>query len=265
MELNSLGDSESRMAYKEVLSNYLKDHYASLSSLSKTRLDRGSVLRILDSKEAEDQMIIRSAPKLVDHLNAKSSERFLELQNLLEAAGIEFVINHHLVRGLDYYNDTCFEIVSKELKSTILAGGRYDNLSVTMGGQPIPGIGWAAGLERLTLLVKDEAVKPPRPVFFAILHENTSYKYDILKASFKFSKQLRDKGILTIIGQAPDLTKQLKLANKHNASLFVIIGENEIKTNTYQVKDMDKKEQVEITSDNIISYIMNNTAKNISQ
>lgn len=260
-EINSLGDIESRQNYKTVLLDYFEGHNHKLSKLSKHRLERGSVLRILDSKEEEDQALITNAPKLIDHLNQRSSDRFSELKSIMESLGIPFVINHHLVRGLDYYNDTCFEIVSKKLGSTVLAGGRYDGLSTIMGGSAIPGIGWATGIERLSLLLKDDLIQPIRPVFFTMLLNECSVKNDIQKNVLELSYRLKEMGIQAIIGNQNGLGKQLKASKNMNSIYTVIIGEDEVKKGVALVKNMDTSVQEEIALDELLHYIINDLNK----
>jgi histidyl-tRNA synthetase len=165
LHVNSLGDSESRLAYRKTLEEYMRVHESSLSEDSQLRLSRGSVLRILDSKAKCDQDIIEKAPLFPDSLTPAAKERFLSVldatQDSLKLYGLHDRIrmreDPHLVRGLDYYNHTCFEFTCNSpllglSQATVLAGGRYDELSSSLGGPPVPAVGWAAGIERLILL-----------------------------------------------------------------------------------------------------------------
>ena len=164
IELNSLGDPDSRSEYKKALLEYLSAHKKNLSPNSIKRLEKNP-LRILDSKDKEDQKITADAPLISNSLNDKSKKFFEEIRTGLEKLNISYVINERLVRGLDYYNHTAFEFVSQSLgaQGALLAGGRYDGLIKQMGGPDTPGIGWAAGIERLEMLLKDFP-KKRRPI-----------------------------------------------------------------------------------------------------
>lgn len=142
LEVNTLGDDASRLKYRDVLRDFFQGHMQQLSALSRERLERGSVLRILDSKEKEDREIIAHAPVNTDYLTPQSRERFDAILAALDSLQISFKVNSRLVRGLDYYSETCFEYVSNSTGSAILAGGRYDALVKQMGGPDIPGIGY---------------------------------------------------------------------------------------------------------------------------
>lgn len=255
MEINTLGDSESRLAYRNELEKYFNSKKSQLSKTSLDRLNRGSVLRILDSKEEEDYHLIESAPSFSQYLNEKSLNRFNLLKSYLDELNIPYVVNEKLVRGLDYYNDTCFEIVSNELKSAVIAGGRYDKLSSQMGGKDMPGIGWAAGIERISLLLDiniQEYIE--RPVYIIpLINEPLD---SIEKEAILICNKLRSHGIKTIYG-TKSLQKQLKIASSNNARFSVIIGENEIKNNKVLIKDMDNHTQTECPLNEIIDFILN--------
>jgi histidyl-tRNA synthetase len=141
LEINTLGDDQSRLRYRDVLREFFQSHLSRLSPLSRDRLERGSVLRILDSKEKEDKELIQMAPVNSDHLTPQSKDRFQSILASLDQLNIPYAVNPRLVRGLDYYSETCFEWVSNSSGSAILAGGRYDALVKQMGGPDIPGIG----------------------------------------------------------------------------------------------------------------------------
>src|ERR687892_410647 len=164
LELNSLGDPASRRVYREELVTYLSRYRNDLSPESQDRLERNP-LRILDSKDAGDREILGGAPSLPESLNEESRAFFAEVRAGLDALGIGYRLNPALVRGLDYYTHTAFEFTTRELgaQGAVIAGGRYDGLVATMGGPGTPGIGWAAGVERLAMLL-DQAPPPPRPI-----------------------------------------------------------------------------------------------------
>lgn len=159
LEINTLGDEESRKRYRDQLVTYLKDHHAVLSPDSQIRLEKNP-LRILDTKDEGDKKILEGAPLLTDSLNAFSQETFIKIQEGLKALHIPFTHNPHLVRGLDYYCHIAFEVTTTELGSqgTVLAGGRYDKLVETMGGPSIPGVGWAAGIDRMAMMLTEDSL-----------------------------------------------------------------------------------------------------------
>ena len=164
LELNTLGDAESRTAYRDALVGYFSGHAARLSEDSLRRLERNP-LRILDSKDEGDQRIAAGAPPFGEYLNAASRDFFAEVCGGLDRLGIDYRLNPRLVRGLDYYTHTAFEFVTADLgaQGTVMGGGRYDGLVETMGGPAMPGVGWAAGIERLAMLIA-EPPAPPRPI-----------------------------------------------------------------------------------------------------
>ncbi|MDA0339506.1 MAG: histidine--tRNA ligase, partial [Proteobacteria bacterium] len=150
LELNTLGDKDSRAAYRDILVEFLSDHASSLSDDSRDRL-ANNPLRILDSKDTNDRSVIENAPKMSDYLNALSSDFFAEVRSGLDLLNVPYVLNEKLVRGFDYYSHTAFEFTTEFLGSqgTVIGGGRYDHLIETMGGPSVPGIGWGGGIERL--------------------------------------------------------------------------------------------------------------------
>jgi histidyl-tRNA synthetase len=161
LELNTLGDAESRANYRAALVAYFSAYKDKLSEDSRTRLENNP-MRILDSKDAGDREIVANAPRLKDHLNAYSADFFQQVCAGLDALGIAYTLNDRLVRGLDYYCHTAFEFTTTELgaQSAVLSGGRYDNLIENMGGAKTAGIGWAAGLERLVLMLDQQRPQP---------------------------------------------------------------------------------------------------------
>ena len=164
VEINSLGDQESRDQYRSKLISYLRDHLDELSTESRERLERNP-LRVLDSKEECDKVVVENAPLYADSLNETSKNFFEEVLKGLDLLEIPYRVNNRLVRGLDYYSHTVFELVTDKLgaQGTVLAGGRYDGLVQEMGGGNVPGIGWACGVERLSMLLGED-VALPRPI-----------------------------------------------------------------------------------------------------
>jgi len=238
LELNSLGDAESRVAYREVLVRYLTSHLDRLSQDSKARLERNP-MRVLDSKDEGDRAVIAQAPLLGDHLNEASRAFFAELQAGLTALGIPFAVSPRLVRGLDYYCHTAFEFTTSHLGSqgTVLAGGRYDGLIAEMGGPRTPGIGWAAGVERLSMLAGDKAPALARPIVVV-----PAGAYPILEA-FKLADALRQAGHNVDCPPAGSMKNRLKRADKLGAKLAVIIGDEEQALGQAMVKDLDSGHQ----------------------
>ncbi|MFO1152496.1 MAG: histidine--tRNA ligase [Rhodospirillales bacterium] len=243
LEINTLGDGESRTAYREVLVDYLRAHETALSDDSRLRLERNP-LRVLDSKDAGDRRIIEAAPSLADHLNAPSRAFFERVCVGLSALGIAYRHNPRLVRGLDYYCHTAFEFVTDALgaQGTVLAGGRYDGLVAEMGGPSTPGTGWAAGVERLMLLVAD-ASAPCRPVALVPLGGEQA------DAALRLAQRLRAAGERVEFAFGGSLGKQMKWANRIGARVAVIVGSDEVARNVAAVRDMDSGAQEEVTLD----------------
>lgn len=247
LELNTLGDSESRQAYREALVVYFSDHLDRLSEESRDRLTRNP-LRILDSKSEGDRAVVADAPVFSDYLNAESVDFFATVKQGLDALGIAYTVNPRLVRGLDYYCHTAFEFTTDLLgaQSAVMAGGRYDGLIGQLGGPETPGVGWAAGIERLAMLVGD-APAADRPVVLVPMGDAADQKILAL------AKDLRAAGIRTEFAYSGNMKKRMKHANKVNAWAAVIIGDDEIARNVAQLKTLDDGNQVEIALDALIA------------
>jgi histidyl-tRNA synthetase len=231
LELNTLGDHESREAYKKALLGYLSPLRSKLSLESQDRLERNP-LRILDSKSDQDQEIVKEAPAYSDYLNETSKMFFKDVCMRLEMLEIPYKTNPRLVRGLDYYCHTTFEFVTDLLgaQSAVIAGGRYDNLVEMMGGPHLPGVGWGAGIDRLALL-EPELPKMMTPVAMIPLGDEAE------KVCFKLTQELRHEGIFVDMGYHGNLSKRLKRADKINATHAVIIGADEIEAQEALVRD----------------------------
>jgi histidyl-tRNA synthetase len=239
-EINTLGDAESRAAYRSNLVAYLEDFRDRLSDDSRLRLDRNP-LRILDSKDAGDQEIVAGAPALADSLNDESRRFFDRVLAGLETAAIAYTLNPRLVRGLDYYCHTAFEFTTDALgaQGTVLGGGRYDGLVELMGGPSTPGIGWAAGVERLAMLT-DAPVPAPRPItVIPIGAEQETTALDV-------TLRLRRAGFTAELGFSGNLGKRMKRANKLNSCAAVLLGEDEMARGAATLRDMETGEQVEV-------------------
>lgn len=237
LELNTLGDPESRQAYREVLVEYFNDHRDKLSEDSLDRLERNP-LRILDSKDKGDKRVVAGAPVFGDHLNAYSQEFFGRVREGLEALGIAYSLNPHLVRGLDYYSHTAFEFTTTRLgaQSAVLAGGRYDGLVETMGGPATPGVGWAAGVERLAMLLADVPAAR-RPIAVVPLGAAAE------KVALSLSHSLRHEGFAIECGFSGNLKKRMRRANAVGARAALILGDDELAQNSVALRDLDSGEQ----------------------
>lgn len=237
LELNTLGDSESRAAYRDALVAYFGAYKDDLSEDSRMRLEKNP-LRILDSKDEGDRKLVADAPVLSAYLNDASRAFFDELLDGLAAMGITYTVNPRLVRGLDYYCHTAFEFTTTALgaQGTVLAGGRYDGLIGMMGGPATPGIGWAAGVERLSMLVQDVPAKP-RPVALVPMGEAAE------KVALELADRLRRGGFAVDMAYGGNMKKRMKRANTVNAVAAVILGEDELARNEAAVRDLDSGEQ----------------------
>lgn len=245
LELNTLGDLESRHIYRDVLIEYFSKYKSDLSKDSLMRLEKNP-LRILDSKDEGDRKIVADAPMMADSMTDNAKAFFDELLSGLNAIGIEYVISPRLVRGLDYYAHTAFEFTTDHLgaQGTVLAGGRYDIVK-QMGGGSAPSIGWAAGVERLAMLIDDEKIEVHCPVVIIPVGADTQEKALVV------AWELRKAGIITEMGYAGNLGKRMKKADKLNASHAVIIGSDELAKGIVVLRDLTSGKQEEIKCDNL--------------
>ncbi len=249
LELNTLGDPESRAAYRDVLVDYFKGHFDKLSEDSRNRLEKNP-LRILDSKDDGDRELVANAPLFAEYLNEHSKEFFKNLTEGLGDIGINYELNPRLVRGLDYYCHTCFEFTTNTLgaQGTVMAGGRYDGLISTMGGPQTAGVGWAAGVERLALMV-GEAPAGARPVALIPMGEAAEAKCRTL------AQTLREAGIAVELGYSGNMKKRMKRADKANANMAVILGDDELAKGVAQLRDLDSGEQQEVALEQLADVI----------
>jgi histidyl-tRNA synthetase len=239
LQLNTLGDNSSRGAYREALVDYFRRHEAKLSEDSKVRLARNP-LRILDSKDEGDIRIFAEAPRFEGYLTPQSNDFFSRVRDGLDRLGIAYKLNPHLVRGLDYYCHTAFEFVTSDLGSqgTVLGGGRYDGLAGLMGGPDIPAVGWAAGIERLALLLAEPA---PAPRAIALVPIGA----DGEALAQKLAQDLRRAGFPVDLAYSGNLQKRMRRADKIKARAAVILGEDELKRNVATIRDLDAGTQSE--------------------
>ncbi len=249
LHINSIGDKDSRSQFRQALIEYLTPYQSELSQDSQKRLT-SNPLRILDSKDPKDQKIIEDAPKLVDFLNSKSQSIKDNVLNGLSRLGIPFHINSQLVRGLDYYSHCVFEFKSSQLgaQDTLLAGGRYDGLIPLMGGPEAPAVGFAAGIERLALVIP-EIKSHSRPIFVIAMGESAE------APCLKLSYELRKAGYLVEMPFSGNASKRMKKASKANAQLALLMGEDEIRNNQITVKDLDNGQQDLVALNEIFNWI----------
>ena len=249
LDINSLGDAESRKTYRDVLVSYLSGFKDKLSKESVERLERNP-MRILDSKDEGDKAIVANAPVYSDHLNQASKDFFSRVLEGLDAIGIPHSVNPRLVRGLDYYCHTCFEIISDDLgaQGTVMGGGRYDGLIGIMGGPETPGVGWASGVERCMMLLKEEP-KARRPIALVPIGDDAEREALIL------ANKIRRAGLPADLGYSGNMGKRMKRANKLNARVAVILGETELAKNVAAVRDLDSGEQREVPLETLIESL----------
>jgi len=243
LQLNSIGCKKCRPGYTAALKSYYADRTKELCPDCKTRMERNP-LRLLDCKKPSCQLVADSAPKSADYLCPECAGHFKQLKRYLELLGLPFAVNHHLVRGLDYYTRTVFEILPQGggAQSTLVGGGRYDDLIEELGGKPTPALGFAAGIERIILNLKKQKVAVPalpRPrVFIAYLGDEAK------EGALKLAATLRRAGIGVIeaLGDK-SLKAQLRQANNLSLRYAVIIGEEEVRAGTVILRDMASSEQ----------------------
>jgi histidyl-tRNA synthetase len=249
LQLNSLGAPAERRAHRTALVAHLERHVADLDADSRRRLATNP-LRVLDSKNPAMRPIIESAPKLLDHLGAASLEHFDGLQAILRDAGLPFAIDHHLVRGLDYYNLTVFEWVTDRLgaQGTVCGGGRYDGLFEQIGGKPAPAIGFALGLERLIALVQDAGGPvPAEPQDVYLVHQGEAAD----RFAFVVAERLRDRGFAVAHHCGGGSFKaQMRRADASGAPVAVIVGDDEAAAREASVKPLrDERAQIRVPLD----------------
>jgi len=240
LELNTLGDPASRAAYREALVAYFSARRSELSEDSQRRLD-ANPLRILDSKDHGDIRINTDAPSFDRYLNDESRDFFARVQNGLTSLGIPYRLNPRLVRGLDYYTHSVFEFVTTDLgaQGTVLAGGRYDGLVELMGGPAMAGVGWAAGIERLALMIA-EPPKPARPIAIVPIGEAGE------PMALTVAQVLRNNGCAVDLSYSGNVQRRMRRANRIDARAAVLIGDDEAKGNFVTFRDFDTGEQIKI-------------------
>ena len=255
LQINSLGNQNCRPQYRELLKLEIKSQIDRLCNNCVNRYERNP-LRVLDCKVEQCQEIAKNLPKIIDHLDDESAKHFAEVQKLLDITKAPYTINSNLVRGLDYYNMTAFEVTSKNLGSqnAICGGGRYDTLVEELSGPPTPCFGFALGLERLVSLIPfKEENRNVNPDIFLVCHGEAS-KF----SGFQAAHELRLSGFKVECDyEMGSMKSQMRKANKSNCQFTLILGENEIESGKYILKNMNNSEQHEIDSQNLVFDIGN--------
>ncbi len=258
LEINSIGGNESRERYKEEFKKYLSKQFEKLSSESKIRFEK-NLLRILDSKDEGDKELLIGAPNIFDFLSEDEKQRFILLRKYLDNMGISYLVNKNLVRGLDYYNDLVFEIVSKDNKlgsnSTILAGGRYDNLIGTFESKlNVPAIGFAIGIERIILSLDEEFIKSNLLRRKRIMITSFSLEYISDALSFFNGLKENENFDYKLNLDKQNISKKIVNAVKNDFD-FVIIIDKEFKNNILNLKNIKTDEQIKVNKDELMSFI----------
>jgi histidyl-tRNA synthetase len=257
LRINTLGTPDRREAYVEALRDYLAPYADDLSDTSRRRLERNP-LRVLDTKLEHEQKILRDAPQLLDFVNDESRAHYARVKGLLTDLDVAYEEDPHLVRGLDYYTETTFELESPDLgaQSALAGGGRYDRLAEVLGSDdPVPAVGFAAGMERLFLALdaaEAERPAPPQPdVFIAALGEEAEAWV------FRTTQALREAGLQVALDlKGRSLKAQMREANRQSAPYALIIGDNELAAEEATVKEMESGEQFDVPFDELTDVLI---------
>lgn len=255
LNINSIGCGECRPDYNKELVDYLRRNEKRLCNTCRDRMTTNP-LRVLDCKEEACSKIVKDAPVILDYLCDECKEHFEELKKRLEATGIVYSINPYIVRGLDYYTKTVFEIISNDIgaKGTVCGGGRYDGLVEEIGGPPTPGMGFGMGMERLLLVMESMGIDIPKPVSCNVYVCSIGQEAEI--KGFSLAQELRDFGLKAECDHMGRSVKaQLKYANKTGAAWAIIIGDEEMKNGTAVVKDMVNSKEHSVPFSELKSFI----------
>lgn len=254
LKLNSVGDEECRPKYKTILQQELRKIADKLSPDSQKRIEQNP-MRVLDSKDEKDKELTASMPLIIDHLNNECADHFEKVKSLLTAAGVPFEIDGRLVRGLDYYTKTAFEITSNALGSqdALAGGGRYDLLIGELGGKPTPSVGFAAGMERLMMILEKSDFKEiiPSPELFIAVADDSAREWAfsaataLRRAGFKVETDLLNRS----------LKAQMKEADRQHARYSIVVGSTELKNGTGILKDLSSHSQEEIGLGDIAKHL----------
>ncbi len=249
LEINSLGDPDSRKKYTEALVEYFSKYESDLSEDSKLRLKKNP-LRILDSKDEGDKKLIKGAPIISEFWNKESKEFFDKVLSYLDSIGIKYKKNDSLVRGLDYYSHTVFEFTTDKLgaQGTVLAGGRYDKLISQMGGDDIPAIGFASGIERLMELAEISPNNKRSVDIFV-------FDPEFMNKGFEIAEKIRSKDVRTKIELVKNMNKSMKKSLNNNAKHIIFIGQEEIQNNMYKMKDLDSRQEESLSLEELLNKL----------
>jgi histidyl-tRNA synthetase len=258
-QLNSTGCLTCKPAYVEALTNYLQDHLDKLAPIDKERIQRNP-LRVLDSKEAGMDDLLTDAPHIIDYLCEDCTSHFADLRGLLDALDQSYTINFRLVRGIDYYTKTVFEVWAEGIgaQAAVFGGGRYDGLAEAIGGESTPGVGFGCGIERVMLGLQEAGIEPPTrqqpPVLVAHFGDKTK------EAAVQLTYNLREAGIGTRIAFSRtrrSLKSQMREANKHDVQFVLIVGESELAAGQVAVRPLDGGEQTLVPLAEIVDWLSN--------
>ncbi len=243
LEVNTLGDAESAAAYRAALVAYFTGHKDRLSADSRIRLEKNP-LRILDSKDEGDRALVAGAPTILDHLTPDDATFYATVKRHLAAFGVPFRENPRIVRGLDYYSHTAFEFVTDRLGSqgTVMGGGRYDGLVEEMGGPPTPSVGWAAGVERLAMLLEEEGLTPREPRVVAVIPVGDGAEFPAIGVL----QTLRRAGVAAEIAYKGSLKRRMERANRIRARAAVLLTTADVEHGVAVVRDLDTGVQEEV-------------------
>ena len=245
LELNTLGDAESRLAYRGALVAFLRRHGDALSPESRARLE-SNPLRVLDSKREADRAVLADAPTIFEYLTPEAAAFFEAVLDGLETLGIDHRVNPRIVRGFDYYCHTAFEFLTDELgaQDAVIGGGRYDGLVEQLGGPPLAGVGWAGGIERLAMLA-GEPPPPARPIALVPIGPAAESQALVL------ARELRRAGQRVDLGYGGGVNRRMRRANRIEAGLALILGDDELARGTVKMRDLDSGEETELPIDRV--------------
>lgn len=255
LKINSVGDPESRDAYREALKAHFRPHLEKMSEISRERFEKNP-MRILDSKEEEDRPFVEEAPVITEFLNEETAAHYEAVKEALDALGIGYTEDPHLVRGLDYYTRTAFELISPDLgaQDALGGGGRYDLLVEEVGGDPTPAVGFAAGMERLLIACEEQGIE------LAGEHAVDVYVITIGEAARRWAlghlPRLREAGLsatMDYIGRS--VKAQMKDADRENARYAIIVGDHELEEERYTLRDMRESEEAPYPFEEILERI----------
>jgi histidyl-tRNA synthetase len=256
-QLNSTGCPVCKPPYMEKLKSYLAEHEDKLAAIDKERLVKNP-LRVLDSKEPGMDTLLADAPHIADHLCEDCASHFADLRGMLDALGQSYTINFRLVRGIDYYTKTVFEVWAEGIgaQAAVCGGGRYDGLAEAIGGPSTPGVGFGSGIERIVLGLKEQEIAVPAPPAPPVLLAH--FGGETKKAAVQLAYRLRDAGIGARVAFARtrrSLKSQMREANKHDVRFVLIMGESEVAEQSVTVRPLDDGDQVQLQQADLIGWL----------